>query len=72
MSKKFEKMFIYCAIILTSEEKIMEDYFIHLTNILDDGLQWRDLLPIAVLTAGMLWKMGLVKIPQSKKPKKKG
>lgn len=50
----------------------MEDYFIHLTNILDDGLQWRDLLPIAVLTAGMLWKMGLVKIPQSKKPKKKG
>jgi hypothetical protein len=47
----------------------MIDYLIDLTNILADGLQWRDLLPIAVLTAGMLWKMGLVKIPQ--KPKKK-
>lgn len=48
----------------------MEDYLIHLTKILDDGLQWRDLLPIAVLTAGMLWKMGLVKIPQNKTKKK--
>jgi len=44
----------------------MEDYLLHLSNILDDGFQWRDLLPITIITAVTLWKMGVVKIPQDK------
>jgi hypothetical protein len=42
----------------------MEEYLLQLSNILDDGFQWRDLLPIAIITAVTMWKIGVVKIPQ--------
>ena len=48
---------------------IMEEYLLHIVNILDDGFQVQDLLPIAILTTMVFVKMGLIKMPRKNKTK---
>jgi hypothetical protein len=44
----------------------MEEYLLHIVNLLEDGLQWGDLLPITLFTTMVFVKMGLIKMPRKK------
>lgn len=35
----------------------MEDYFLHIINILEDGLQLRDICPLLAVAAGIAFKV---------------
>lgn len=37
------------------------EYAIHVMNLLEDGLQWRDLVPLTLIIGSLAFKVGVIK-----------